>query len=112
MSVFRVAGGIVAPIAVKLSSTSATEIAGSDDFTTRIAWFQCTEITGATPDLTVELYDGTTSVYLRYQQAMTANEAVKFEDIALNKGQTLRITAGTANAIDVVGLAFVNNSLQ
>ncbi len=112
MSVFVVAGGIVTSIAVKLDSTDVTEIAGSDDFTTRVAWFQCTEITGATPDLTVELYDGTTSVYLRYQQAMTANGSVKFEDIALNKGQKLRVTAGAANQIDVVGLTFVDNALQ
>jgi hypothetical protein len=112
MSVFQVVGGIFTSIAVKLAGTSPVVIAGSSDSTSRVAWFQCTEIAGSTPDLTVELYDGTTSVYLRYQQAMAANEAVKFEDIALNRGQFLRVTAGAANQIDVVGLAFVSNALQ
>jgi hypothetical protein len=112
VSVFQVTGGIITPIAVKLSATTATSVFGSSDSPSRVAWLQCTNITADTPDLTVELYDGATSVYLRYQQAMDANGAVKFEDIALNPGQFLRVTAGAADKIDVVGLAFVSNALQ
>ncbi len=92
-------------IAFKLTTTNPTAIAGSATSKTFVDWFQCTEITGATPNLTIEIYDGTTSFYLRNAKAMTAKEEVlKNQGFSLDKGSFLRVTAGTANTIDVTGV--------
>jgi hypothetical protein len=109
MSAFQIPGGIPKPIAVKITGTSATDIAGSDTARSRVAWFQCAEIAGSTPDLTVEVYDGSTSFFLRKAVAMTANEIVVFaNNIVLDKGQYLRVTASAANQVDVVGMAMID----
>lgn len=103
MSVFF-QGQTADPIAIKLTTTGATIIAGSADNKTLVDWVQFTEIAGATPTLTIDIYDGTTTVYLRNALAMTAKqEVLKTHGISLNKGQYLRATASAANQIDVTG---------
>lgn len=95
----------------KLTTTSATVIAGNANSVVFVPWLACTEITGGTPTLQVEIYDGTTSYYLRHALAMTANQTYIFEaGIALNKGDFLRVTAGTANQIDVIALRTLPNT--
>jgi hypothetical protein len=100
-------------IAFKLTTTSPTVIAGDADELVRVPWFQCTNITTNTPTLTVEIYDGTTSYYLRFALAMSAKETVLFGNsdrgFLLNKGSFLRVAAGTANEIDVVGIKLMNS---
>lgn len=99
------------PFAFKLSTTSATVIAGSADHGELVDWFQCTEITGGTPQLTIELYDGATSYYLQKAVAMTPNQAIlKTHGIALHKGWYLRVTASVANQVDVVGAKVLSRS--
>lgn len=98
--------GSPTPIAIKLTTTNATTIAGSATSATVVDWFQCTEIAGATPNLSIDLYDGTTTVYLRKAKAMTAlEEVLRTQGISLNRGQFLRVTASAGNQVDVVGVA-------
>ena len=99
------------PIAVKLTTTGATIVAGDASRPTLVDWFQCTEIAGRTPTLSIELYDGTTSVYLRNSKAMLANEEVlRTQGLALNAGQYLRVTASVANQVDVTGTVVLPRS--
>lgn len=111
---FVLNGGAADKVRQKLTTTAATIVAGSVDYMTGVVWFACTEITGGTPNLTIEVYDAstTTSYYLRNAKAMTAKETVFFEaGIVLNPNEFLRITASAANQVDVVGLALLNNAL-
>jgi hypothetical protein len=100
---FQIAGSAATTEGFKLTTTDPTVVAGSADERTEVLWLQCTEISGNTPALTIEVYDGTDSFYLRYQFAMTAKERVLIDQgFALEKNQFLRVTAGAANQIDVV----------
>lgn len=104
--VFRIAGGAIDRIRTKLNSTSPVDVAGSADRPTPVMWFQCTEISGNTPNLTIAIYNATTTstYYLRNAKAMTAKEEILFEaGIRLEKNEFLRITASAANQVDVVG---------
>ena len=94
------------PIAVKLVTTNPTIVAGSATARTVVDWLQCTEIAGATPNLTIDIFDGTTIVFLRNAKAMTAKEEVLLiQGFALNPGQYLRVTTSVANQVDVTGMA-------
>ena len=105
--VFQVTGS--ATLAIKLTTTNPTAIAGDPVKSTRIDWFQCAEISGGTPNLTVEIYDGTTSVYLRKTKAMAANEEVlRTQGFTLDPGKFLRVTASIANSVDVTGVAVLS----
>lgn len=111
VGVFSYPGSTVEDFAVKLSTTSATIIGGNATSAMQVPWFACTEIANSTPTLTIELFDGTTSTYLRFQKAMTAKETFIFDSgIWLNPATFLRVTAGTANQIDVVGLRSLPNA--
>jgi hypothetical protein len=111
-SAYNIIAGTPTPIAVKLTTTDPTAIAGSATERTHVVWFQCAEIAGATPTLTVEIYNAatTTSYYLRNALAFASGRAsVLFENgITLEKNQFLRVTAGAANQVDVVGMALLN----
>jgi hypothetical protein len=112
---FQLIGGAADKIRQKLTTTAATVVAGSATLQTAVVWFQCTEMAGGTPNLTIEVYDAatTTSYYLRNAKAMTAREGIPFEaGIVLNPNEFLRITASVANQVDVVGLSLLNNSLS
>lgn len=112
--VFQLAGGVADKIRQKLTATTPTVVAGSADNQTGVVWLACTEITGGTPNLSIEVYDASTSTsyYLRYQKAMTARETFIFEaGLLLNPNEFLRVTAGTVNQIDVVGMALMGNAL-
>lgn len=102
---FQVIGGTVEDIAFKLTVNTPVVIAGDAKSAVRVYWFQCTEIAGSTPTLSVEKYDGTLSYYLRHAVALAANGSYFFDaGLWLPPGSFLRVTAGTANQIDVVGL--------
>lgn len=111
---FQLAGGAADKIRQKLTTTNPTVVAGSTTLQTAVVWFLCTETTGGTPNLSIEIYDAATatSYYLRQAKAMTAKESFLFEaGIVLNPNEFLRITASAANQVDVVGLSLLNNSL-
>ena len=112
-SPFVLPGGAVGPIHTKLTTTGATVVAGDAEYQIPVVWFQCTEISGNTPALTIEVYNATTGLiyYLRNAKAMTAKEEVFKEGIFLDKNEFLRITASVANQVDVVGMAGLGNTL-
>jgi len=94
--------GNIQTIATKLTTTNVTALYTATKRTTIVSLIAA-EITGNTPTLTLELYNGTTSYYLRYQAAMTANGIVTIDTpFVLNTGWSLRATAGTADRIDIV----------
>lgn len=107
---FTLPGSTATPIAVKITTTSPTIVAGDANYAIRVFWLNVAEIAGGTGTLAVDVYDGTTQFFLRHTAAMTANGVYFFEaGIWLNKGQFLRVTTGTANTADVLGLASLPN---
>lgn len=96
-------GGVSGIRAVKLSSTSVTDIV-AETKRCLVKKVYVTEISGNNPTLTLEVYDGTNSYYLIKAKPMTALQTLEWGDIPLNKGWKLRATAGTANRIDVIAV--------
>lgn len=111
VGIFSYPGSTIEGVGYKLTTTNPTVIAGNATAAMQVPWFACTEITGATPNLTIELFDGTTSFYLRNAKAMTAKESVIFDSgIWLNPGTFLRITGSVANQVDVVVMRSLPNA--
>jgi hypothetical protein len=101
--------GLLLTKATKLTGSSPTTVFTAKSRATLISII-CTEIAGATPSLTIEVFDGTSSFYLRKLAPMTARQTFVFnEPIALNAGQELRVTASAANQIDCF-VAYMPNS--
>jgi hypothetical protein len=97
---FTLTGGSILTKATKLTTTSATALYTAQKRTVILS-IVATEITGNTPALTLELYDATTSYYLRNALAMTAKQTLIFnEPLTINAGWSIRATAGAANQID------------
>lgn len=94
--------GLILAKPTKLTSSSPTTVLQATSRTT-LTSIICTEIAGATPSLTIEIYDGTSSFYLRNAKPMTARETfILNEVVPLNAGQELRVTASVANQIDCI----------
>lgn len=94
--------------ATKLTSSTATTILQAKSRTV-LASIVCTEIAGATPALTIEVFDGTTSFYLRKAVPMTARQTFVFEGpFALNATEELRATASAGNQVDCIVTYFPN----
>lgn len=101
---FTITGGSIQSKAVKLTTTAATDLLAPDKRTVILS-ILASEITGATPALTLELYDTQSAVsyFLRAQKPTTARELVVLESpFVLLGGWKLRATASTANQIDVL----------
>lgn len=101
----------VSEIAAKVTSSSAKDIVDAAASAVLVPWLQVNENAGATPNLTVELYDGTTSYYLGaggatwVAKAVTAKQSLLFEDIVVPRGWKLRVTSSdAAGKFDVVGM--------
>ena len=107
---------VVEEIAVKVTSSSATTIVSGvaapvDPAAWLVAKLQVNENNGSTPNLTVDLYDGTTSYYLGaggstwVAKAVTAKQSIEFTDIVVPSGWLLRVTSSdAAGKFDVVGV--------
>jgi hypothetical protein len=101
--------GAILTKATKLTTSSVTTVLQARSRTT-LASIICTEIVGATPSLTIEIYDGASSFFLRNAKPMAARETYVFnEAVPLNAGQELRVTAGAANQIDCIVTYMPNN---
>lgn len=101
---FTIAGNIQT-VPTKLTATTVTTIFTATKRTTIVSII-ATEIAGSTPALTLELYNGTTSYYLRKSKAMTAGETFILDaPFVLAANWSLRATASAANQIDI----FVNH---
>lgn len=108
---FQFIGGAADNILFKLTTTAATQIAGDANYSMFVPWFLVTEITGATPAVTVDINDGTTTFIIRPTVNITAKGQILYDQgYWLNPGQFLRVTAGAANQIDVVGVRSLPNT--
>lgn len=114
---FQLTGGAADRIRSKITTTTPTDVAGSATRQTPVVWFQCNEVAGGTPNLTMEIYNAatTTSTYLGtggftwIAKAMTAKQSVLFsEGVMLEPNEFLRITI-SSGSVDVVGLALLSN---
>lgn len=112
MTLFQFQIGGVEEIATRLTGSSVTTIVDGTDNAWYVPWVQANENAGATPSLTLDLYDGTTAFYqgsggsVWRAKAMTAGQSVTFnEGIFVPKGWKLRATSGdAAGKIDLVGV--------
>ena len=63
-----------------------------------VASVTCTEVGGATPNLTIEAFDGTTSTYRTFQRPMAAKERyADTEPFQLDNNEVLRVTSSNAS---------------
>ncbi len=113
MTLFQSQIGAIEEIATKVtSSTVAVIVDGTSPDTQAwlVPWMQVNENAGSTPNLTVELYDGTSSYYLGsggsswVAKAVTAKQSVEFTNVVVPSGWKLRVTSSdAAGKFDVVG---------
>jgi hypothetical protein len=112
MSVFSFEGGAGDPILIKITSSTVTDIVDATSQVARVVWLAVGENNGGTPNLTVEIYDATTSFYLTSggslwnAKAMTAKQGVLFDDgYVIPIGSKLRVTSSDASGrMDVTGI--------
>ena len=106
MSVYQTQNGLLKQAAVILSTTGATAIVTATTTTgaLTVEHIRVAEVAGATPTLTLDIYDGSTAYKIRVK-AMTAGEVyTDTSPILLEPGWSLRATAGTINQAHVTAL--------
>lgn len=103
MSAVSFEGGVAGIRPKKLTGTGATDIVAETN-RCLVKKVYVTEISGNTPNFSLEVYDGTTSYYLMNTKPMTARQTLEWDDIPLEAGWKLRATAGTADRIDVIAV--------
>ncbi len=110
---YTIQGGSIQTAKVKLSTTSPTVIVDGGSSGAIVVAVYAAEIAGATPNLTLEVYNGSTSTYLRNAKAMSAKEEnVRDTIITLKAGESLRATASAANQIDVIASYIPRDALS
>jgi len=81
----------------KISNNTTTTIYTASIGTTRVRSVICCENAGSTPNLTLEVNDGTNSYYKRKAVAMTAgSETIFNEPFYVPQGWTVKITSSDA----------------
>lgn len=99
---YTVNGGSLLPKRAKLTTTAATTILDPDKSGALLLSIIAIEIAGATPTLTLDIFDGTTTYYLQNAVAMTARQRLQIDILVpLKVGEKLRATASAANQIDI-----------
>jgi len=103
MSGYTVLGGNLQTKYTKLTTTSATTVLdGGQSGATAVAIYAC-EISGNTPTLSIDRFDGTTATFVRPVKALASKEEVTKEVLlVLKAGELLRATASAANQVDVI----------
>jgi len=107
---FNINGGSVVTARVKLTGSTATTIFTAKARTTVLS-VTATETGGATPNLTLEIYDvtNTTSYYLRKAVAMVAGTAVIFDEpFELPVGWAIRATSSASGGAVDVHVSYIN----
>ena len=104
MSVFQFVASAPLSIKKRITGNTATTIADATNNTVFVPWFQVNEHAGSTPNLTVDIYDGTNAVYLGSDagvtwnaKAVTAYGSYFFtQGLVIPKGSVLRVTSSDA----------------
>lgn len=102
---FTIQGGALLPAKQKLTSTAATVIVEGGQSGATVVRIIATELAGATPALTLEVFnlETLTSYYLRFEKPMVAKEEyMRDELLPIRANEQLRARASTANQIDVL----------
>ena len=107
MSIFVYEGKAPLPIKVRVTGNTATTIADATNRTLYVPWFQVNEHSGATPNLTVDVYDGTNAVYLANDDGNTWNArpvaaygSYQFtHGLVIPTGSVLRVTSNNASGL-------------
>lgn len=103
MSNIQFVGGAIDTKKTKITTTAVTAVTAVSTNRTTVASISCCEIAGNTPNLSVEIYNGTTSYFLQSAKQMTARATVVFDQgYLLAVGETIRVTASVANSVDVI----------
>jgi hypothetical protein len=109
---FNITGGALSsPLPIKLTGNTVTDVFTAVQ-ATRVLSITCCENTGsATPNLTVEKYDGTNSYYIRKAVAMTAGTAFIYnEPFELPAGWKIRVTSSDASGKIDAHVSIINPS--
>lgn len=102
MSSVQFVGGTIGTRKKKLTGTSVTEVVAAGGRQT-VASINCAEIAGATPTITLEIYDGTDSFYITKGEMLSANRPKLYDQgWLLQPTESIRATASAANQIDVI----------
>lgn len=116
MSVFQFISNAPFPIKVRVTANTATTIVSAAGNTIFVPWFQVNENAGSTPNLTVDIYDGTNAVYVGSDGGVTWNaKAVAAytsyfftQGLVIPKGSLLRVTSSDAAGKFHVNGIYVN----
>lgn len=117
MSSFNVSLDGATEIAVQVSGTSpvvivdGTDGAGTSTGAWSVPWVSVGETAGATPNVTVDLYDAdgvahplSADGYCWTAKAIAAKQAISFDDVIVPTGWKLRVTS-SAGGLSVTGIA-------
>lgn len=105
MSVFQFAATQALEINVPITASTATTIVDAANSAQLVVWFEVNENNGSTPNLTVDIYDGTNTRYLASDdgatfvaRAVAAKSSQKFtQGYVVPKGSALRVTSSDAS---------------
>lgn len=103
-SIFHIETQAPLPVNVAITANTVTTIVDATDNSYFVLWFEVNENAGSTPNLTVDIYDGTNTRYLGSDAgstyvalAVTAKLSVKFtQGYVIPKGSKLRVTSSDA----------------
>lgn len=101
MTIFQAPINQPEPVRVILSTTSVTEIIPSAGTKQVVGKIRVANVTASPATVNLEVYDGTNSFSLTGAFSVPANDAIEIYDELLQKGHSLRATAGTALALVV-----------
>lgn len=105
---FNINGGAIVTARSKLTGSTVTAVFTATSRTTILAII-CAENNGGTPNLTVEIYTGSVSYYLRKAVAMTAGTAFIFDDpFELPAGWSIRVTSSDASGHVDAHVSYIN----
>ena len=104
MSVFQFDAQGAIEINGAVTANTVTTIVDATDSAIFVAWFEVNENNGSTPNLTVDIYDGTNTRYLGDDDgvsfvavAVAAKSSRKFtQGYVIPKGSKLRVTSSDA----------------
>lgn len=102
MSIFITTPNLVESTFVDLTTGSATDLIPTLSNSASLRMVHICNDSGSAANITIDVYDGTNTYKLLNAQSVSANSTYTLAiDVQLDKGQSLRATAGTPNAFHV-----------
>lgn len=92
-------------IAVRLTNGDWTSVVDASEEAKYVSWVAFGEHSGATPNLTVSLYDGTSDHYMSADgycwnaKALTAKQSIAFDDVVVPFGWILRAQSSSGSGL-------------